>query len=182
MLYVYVLRLVESKFYVGLSNCVQRRIQEHRAGAGAAWTQKYPPLPHFGAEVHEAENELDEDYTTLKMMLVHGVENVRGGSFSSVRLLPPQVRVLRAIMRSARNVCFECGKPGHQKKNCPEYAASVEKFLKNIRSQTLVVRECVQKKLITLPNVLRPLHPLHFASSVARQPEPLSDEEPGSVE
>ena len=167
--FIYVLRCVENKIYVGLTTCASKRIKEHREGNGAEWTRKYPPLPEKESkpEVRWAENELDEDFTTLRLMFIYGVENVRGGSLCNIKLHPAQVRVLRGLFRNARKECFACGKPGHFKQNCPEYAASVSKYLKKIREQAQAVRDCVRKHQLTLPPIERPLHPLHFSSTTS---------------
>lgn len=164
MLHVYVLRCVENKFYVGLSSNARRRISQHMSGEGAAWTKIYPPLPDNPVELRHAENELDEEYTTLKMMLIHGVENVRGGSFANPRLNSAQVRVLRGMLRSARGECFECGKPGHKKRNCPEYVVSVEKFVKKLRREAGLVYQCALKDPSTLPRLRRPPFPTTSSS------------------
>lgn len=42
--YIYVLQLIEDRYYVGRTGNILRRIQEHFTGCGALYTMKYKPL------------------------------------------------------------------------------------------------------------------------------------------
>jgi predicted GIY-YIG superfamily endonuclease len=72
---IYVLKLQEDKWYVGKTNDVDKRFQDHRDGQGSAWTNKYPPVELV--EVQKG-NSFDEDKITKVYMLKYVVENVRG--------------------------------------------------------------------------------------------------------
>jgi len=44
MVYIYILELDQNKYYVGKTNNVNFRIQDHINRNGSAWTKKYKPL------------------------------------------------------------------------------------------------------------------------------------------
>lgn len=90
---VYHLECRENKHYVGMTEkSLEERFKEHAAGkgAGAEWTKKYSP---FEKEVlkdgyDEEEDALSrENRETVRLMSVHGVDNVRGGKWANVELL-----------------------------------------------------------------------------------------------
>ena len=113
---VYVLRLKSGKYYVGKTNNVERRLEEHLSGGGAAWTRKYKPIsvektfPNAGS--------FDEDKITKEYMGKHGIENVRGGTYVSVVLDEYHKAVLTQEIWSATGCCTRCGRKGHFVKNC----------------------------------------------------------------
>ncbi|WP_080411132.1 GIY-YIG nuclease family protein [Burkholderia ubonensis] len=84
-IYLYVLELEEGRFYVGLSDDLDRRWEEHKSGAGAEWTKRYRPLRRIFTintgtqDTHRAE--AMEDEATITLMSEHGIERVRGGHF-----------------------------------------------------------------------------------------------------
>ena len=115
--HIYALACAERKWYVGRSTDVNQRVLTHARGAGAAWTKRYPPervdmtRPSLSAT--------DEDAAVKQYMLQYGIENVRGGSYSSVVLTPMQMTALEAEMRGATDACLVCGKHGHFAARCP---------------------------------------------------------------
>jgi predicted GIY-YIG superfamily endonuclease len=87
VLYTYVLKLEEGKWYVGKTNDPWNRLTQHVNENGSAWTRKYPPL-----QVHEVKphaSKFDEDNVTLEYMGTYGIDNVRGGCYVQV-VLPPE--------------------------------------------------------------------------------------------
>ena len=100
---LYVLELQHGKYYVGITNNLQRRFQQHLDGTGSAWTVEHPPVA-----VHRSvplEGPLHEDRVTKQMMLDHGIENVRGGAYCKVELDDEQNATLTTEMRNAGGVC-----------------------------------------------------------------------------
>ena len=84
---IYGLECKEKKFYVGeTERDVLLRQQEHLEGngKGAAWTEKYPPVRLLFAVPKKSVGHEDEQ--TIQLMEEHGIENVRGGTYSSVKL------------------------------------------------------------------------------------------------
>ncbi|RQR51516.1 hypothetical protein DIE18_33330 [Burkholderia sp. Bp9125] len=84
-IYLYILELEEGRFYVGLSDDLDRRWEEHKSGAGAEWTKRYRPLRRIFTintgtqDTHRAE--AMEDEATITLMSEYGIERVRGGHF-----------------------------------------------------------------------------------------------------
>lgn len=81
MKWIYTLFLEDNKYYVGFTENLSQRMEQHFTGEGAMWTKKYKPIKVI--EIVPQTNEWQEDFTTLVMMRKYGVENVRGGSWCS---------------------------------------------------------------------------------------------------
>lgn len=113
---IYVLSLKNSKYYVGKSEDVQKRINEHWDGYGSSWTKYYKPLDVIN--VYDMISETQEDSVTIDLMKKHGIDNVRGGSFVKFELPDYQVKTLEDIINSSNDSCFKCGNKGHFAKNC----------------------------------------------------------------
>lgn len=114
---VYVLELVEGKYYVGTSKNVLLRYQQHVSGnGGAVWTKKYPPIRIV--EVLEKVDEFEENNMTKKYMATFGIDNVRGGAYCTIVLPAEVVAVLTKEIRSSQGCCVRCGRKGHFVTNC----------------------------------------------------------------
>lgn len=113
---IYILKLQGNHYYVGKSENPQRRFQEHLKGSGSAWTKKYKPL--CIQETIPNQTDFDEDKYVKMYMSKYGIENVRGGAYTSIDLSEEQEQNLRHELRAATDKCLNCGKPGHFAKNC----------------------------------------------------------------
>ena len=83
---IYVLELSCYKYYVGMTRrTVEERFNEHKSGFGSCYTKLYPALRIV--ESFKTYDPFDEDKYVFKYMKKYGVDNVRGGSFSSIKLL-----------------------------------------------------------------------------------------------
>jgi hypothetical protein len=114
---IYVLKLIHNKYYIGktLYN-ISKRITQHSNGIGAEWTKKYKPIDII--EFIQTSDKFDEDKYTKKYMDIYGIENVRGGSYTKIKLYDYQIKVLNLELKTANNLCFKCGKYGHFISNC----------------------------------------------------------------
>lgn len=115
MAIVYVLKLRNDKYYVGRTSNLERRIDDHKAGYGSSWTKKHKFVEMIKS--FEAESPFYEDMIVKTMMQAHGIENVRGGSYSQVWLPKDQYTQLRREINGATDKCFHCG-GDHFVKDC----------------------------------------------------------------
>lgn len=117
---IYVLRLKNNKWYVGFTTNLQRRYEQHLTGYGAWWTKYHPPLEIV--ETREQKTIFDEDNVTKEYMLLHGVDNVRGGAYCQITLPDYQLQALEQEFRHATNRCLVCGASDHRMCN---YSGSI---------------------------------------------------------
>ena len=113
---VYVLRCADGKRYVGKAVDIQKRFQQHRNGSGSAWTNKYKPIAI--EKTYRNVSAFDEDKITKETMANYGINNVRGGTYSSIKLSDNQKETLQKEIRGAQDRCLICGDITHFAKNC----------------------------------------------------------------
>ena len=116
MEYLYVLKLEKSKWYVGKTTNVIERYQQHVTGSGSAWTSKYPPVSL--TESKPITSPHDENNTTKDYMKKYGVDNVRGGSYTQIKLDDSVISVLNKEFLGNTDKCFKCGLAGHFTNKC----------------------------------------------------------------
>lgn len=114
---IYVLRLINDKYYVGKTRDLNTRINQHQAHTASAWTTKYPMIDVFQTYLGDA---YDEDKYVIKYMGEYGIENVRGGSYSNIELSMDQHIAIRRALCTAGNACVACGLIGHFIQDCKE--------------------------------------------------------------
>lgn len=127
-MWIYVLRLVDDHYYVGRTQDVVTRVSEHSTGTagrptkdrGASWTAKYPVL----GVVRVVQSDKNEEETmTKRYMDVYGVDKVRGGKFTQIKLSAEHLREIETSRISADDACHVCGQIGHFARFCPNRAA-----------------------------------------------------------
>lgn len=114
--FIYVLKLVHDKFYVGKTKNILNRVSIHNIKPSCSWLKKYKILDL--EEVKESRGQFDEDNTTKTYMKKYGMDNVRGGSYTTMSLTKHQKVLLEKELRSSDDTCFKCGKYGHFSKEC----------------------------------------------------------------
>ena len=82
---VYILKLKNSKRYVGYTNNYKKRMEKHFSGKGSQVTRKYPPvkveriIPCY----NKTYGLIVERNVTQQLMQKHGVNMVRGGAWTN---------------------------------------------------------------------------------------------------
>ena len=114
---VYVLKLVQEKYYVGKTTKVNIRLDQHFQATGSEWTKRYPP--ELVMEIIDNADDFDEDKIVKRYMSNYGINNVRGGSYSRLKLTSAEKQVLTKELFSAGDRCFRCGNQGHFANKCP---------------------------------------------------------------
>jgi hypothetical protein len=114
---LYVLKLEQSKFYIGKTNKdVAKRFDEHIRGYGAVWTRLYKPIKLL--EQIDNVDKFDEDKYTKIYMDKFGIDNVRGGSYTKIKLDDEEIKLIKKELMTANDLCFKCGSKGHFLSNC----------------------------------------------------------------
>jgi len=113
---IYVLRLEGGRYYVGKSDNVMKRYQQHLDGSGSAWTRKYKPVSLEKTMEHVSP--FEEDKVTKEYMSRYGMDRVRGGSYVELALSESQTDALQRELWAAKDLCTRCGRPGHFVKDC----------------------------------------------------------------
>jgi hypothetical protein len=113
---IYILRLEGGRYYVGKSDNVMNRYQQHLNGGGSAWTRKYKPVSLV--KTIENVSPFEEDRYVKEYMSIFGIENVRGGSYVEMNLSEFHMEALKMEIWAAKDKCTQCGRPGHFVKNC----------------------------------------------------------------
>jgi hypothetical protein len=116
MVYIYVLKLENNKYYVGKTNNPTFRVESHFNSDGSAWTKKYKPINI--EELIPNCDDYDEDKYTVKYMEKYGITNVRGGSFCEIKLTGSNIITLKQMIKNTTDKCYICGLDGHYANQC----------------------------------------------------------------
>jgi len=113
---IYILRLSGGKYYVGKTDNMEKRYQQHLSGNGSAWTRKYKPTAI--EKTITGASPFDEDRYVKEYMSKHGIDNVRGGQYVEMYLGDMQMEEIKKSIRGAADLCMRCGRGNHWAKDC----------------------------------------------------------------
>ena len=84
MVFIYVLKLEQNKYYIGKTDNPNIRLENHFSSNGSEWTKLYKPLNIIDI-IPNCDN-YDEDKYTKIYMDKFGIDNVRGGIYVQIEL------------------------------------------------------------------------------------------------
>ena len=113
---IYIIRLEGGRYYIGKSDNVMNRYQQHIDGNGSAWTRKYKPISL--EKIIKNVSSFEEDKITKEYMSKYGIDKVRGGSYVEIELSEFHIDALKMEIWSAKNLCTQCGSSEHFVKDC----------------------------------------------------------------
>lgn len=113
---IYILKLEKNKYYVGKTNNLEKRKEDHMNGTASLWTKKYKPLSV--EKIIPNASPYDEDKYTIEYMNKYGIDNVRGGIYVTEDLDELQRYTIQKSIWGANDCCTKCGVKGHFIKDC----------------------------------------------------------------
>jgi predicted GIY-YIG superfamily endonuclease len=114
---VYVLTCQNGKFYIGRTKDTIQRMNYHFSEKNqTVWTKVHKPVKLI--KVIENCDAYDEDKYTKMYMAKHGIDNVRGGTYTQLELEENVKKFLLKEITTAENRCYKCGGIGHFAKYC----------------------------------------------------------------
>ena len=114
--YIYVLELTGGYYYVGKTQNVEMRYQQHCSGNGAVWTRLHGPIRLV--ESYKTSNTFEEDRKTKEIMAKYGIDKVRGGSYTTEHLDRYTIEFLQKEIWSGQDRCSRCGRCNHYVTEC----------------------------------------------------------------
>jgi hypothetical protein len=118
MVFIYILKLTNNKYYVGKTTNPKYRLNSHFNYDGSTWTKKYKPINML--EIIKNCDNYDEDKYTLKYMEKYGINIVRGGSFCQIKLTDENKNTINKMINGSTDKCYICGKNGHFASKCKD--------------------------------------------------------------
>ena len=132
---VYVVVLDNGNRYVGKSENITSRIQQHKLGYGSAWCkQNGTHSLRQEAPITPPHNDLNiwEQNETIAQMMQHGCNRVRGWEFTTCNQLSNvECEMYERLVFASANVCRNCGHTGHYANQCKQ--TTMAKWLQDVR-------------------------------------------------
>ena len=113
---IYVLELENNKYYVGKSKDIEKRYNDHINGIASEWTKIHKPIKIL--QTLQCKSPYHHDRCIKEYMLKYGIDNVRGGSYSSIELNHSTKIFLQQIIWSSNGLCSRCGRKNHIYEDC----------------------------------------------------------------
>ena len=114
--YIYKLNLEYGKKYIGKTQNLDKRMNDHFSGNGSKVTQKFKPIN--GEVIDETYGYISsevEHYHTEQYIKKYGYKNVRGGYYTNSQTLEKNKKTKS---KKTKNNCYKCGRAGHMSYDC----------------------------------------------------------------
>lgn len=142
----------KNKYYVGKSENIENRINQHKSGDGAKFIKNNGGVyKQIDLLTHNNTDDLGlrEQQETLAQMLVHGFNNVRGWEFtSSVDLTYEECVSIKTLILGSGDFCRKCGSSEHFIKDCENKKEDWLIELENCMEQPKKKEENIFKSII----------------------------------
>jgi predicted GIY-YIG superfamily endonuclease len=127
--FVYVIRVRDLPFYVGQTNNIVQRLEQHRSGNSSCTKALYGDscdkislVELLACDSEQASFKLEWD-KVIDLMAEHGVHRVFGASFAKVARTAELSLCIQRQVDSIKGRCFFCRECGHKAKSCPRRLA-----------------------------------------------------------
>jgi hypothetical protein len=107
--FVYILRLRNCRFYVGVTDDLSVNYYDHVAGTAAEWTRIYHPVSYERI----IPNCKDVVRYVKEYMATYSIESTRGAPYEDVELSEEQKQQLLWELYSGAAPCIRCNYKGH---------------------------------------------------------------------
>ena len=150
---IYVLECSDNKYYIGKTSlAVDIRYSQHLNDNNCAFTTKYKPIKIL--ETIKSNDPLDEDKITKKYMIQYGIENVRGGSYTKLKLDDWMIKSLEHEFKSSQDICYKCNNKGHFAKDCDTDNFNVQKYISKFNTLDELTDEINRLELLYIEIVI----------------------------
>ncbi len=96
MVYIYILKLQSNKYYIGKTDIPNFKFKDFFKFEEIEWTVKYKPIKLV--KLISDCDDFDIYKSTLKYMAEYGIDNVRGGSFTKVKLEDGEIKIIQKML------------------------------------------------------------------------------------
>ena len=141
-MYIYVLKLNDNKFFINTCNTPYFDIKNVFNYTNSSWIKKYTPEKLIDFYEY-TEDTVHVNVLTLKYMGKFGIENVRGGCFSSFKLSDNDLYTINVLNNDTnKNIkCSRCSRFGHDHEMCNELYYPNSEYIYNAPKESYI--ECI---------------------------------------
>lgn len=149
--YIFILLLQKNKYYIGMCNH-PNQIQDYFKGRGPRWLIKYKPLKIV--EVISPCDIFDIDKHTKRYMARFGLNNVRGGAYTSMNLSRNDKSHIDKEIFTALGMCMYCGSENHVSSECihNNFGGQIKQLVHSFKGKCINIKNCISEKIQPLMN------------------------------
>lgn len=126
---IYILELENNKYYIGKTDDVSKRYEQHVNGNGSYWTKINKPISII--KTIENCSVFDEDKYVKEYMFKYGINNVRGGTYNQIKINDDIITFLENEFKTSNNLCYKCGDSDHFVEECT--FISIENYINHFK-------------------------------------------------